>query len=92
MLHAKQRVSCSVRSSVATVWLLVTSATAECCSAVDECPQTNYQSFESSLRNTDFFLVKDEWNYSKGGKSVLNHLRKAEDDLSKHAHVTNDCE
>lgn len=94
MLCAKRRASCSVRSSVATVWLLVTSATAERHSVVDECPQMNYQSLRSRLRNTDFFkiLIKDEWNYSKGGKSVLNHLRKANDDLSKHPHVTNDYE
>lgn len=37
-------------------------------------------------------LVKDVLNYSKGGKSVLNHLWKANDDLSKHPHVTNDYE
>lgn len=37
-------------------------------------------------------LVKDELNYSKGGKSILNHLIKANDDLSKHPHVTNDYE
>lgn len=90
MLRAKGRASWSV--SVATVWLLVTSATAEHHSAVDECPQMNYQSLGSRLRNTDFLkiLVKDEWNYSKGGKSILNHLRKANDDLSKHPRVTND--